>query len=87
LFKGPDHEASLALSGLAGFEKWGCFAFAPATASRIKPPDDLTGDARTVFVDLVLSTRAASLSVLEKTALAVSRTTAMSPLKEGHPVG
>jgi phage terminase small subunit len=28
------------------------------TATRIRPPDDLTGDARTVFVDLVTSTRA-----------------------------
>ena len=31
--------------------------FSEASTSRVKPPDDLTGDARTVFVDLVLSTR------------------------------
>lgn len=32
--------------------------FSDATASRVRPPDDLTGDAREQFVDLVLNTRA-----------------------------
>jgi phage terminase small subunit len=32
-------------------------AFPDSPASRVRPPDDLTGDARTVFCDLVISTR------------------------------
>jgi hypothetical protein len=33
-------------------------AFSPGTATRLRPPDDLTGDARKVFVDLVVACRA-----------------------------
>ena len=33
-------------------------AFAPSSGTRIRPPDDLTGDARGLFVDTVLSVRA-----------------------------
>ena len=32
-------------------------AFSSSTASRLKPPDDLVGDARKQFVDLVLGCR------------------------------
>jgi hypothetical protein len=33
-------------------------AFSPSTATRVHPPDDLTGDARKLFVDIVLACRA-----------------------------
>jgi phage terminase small subunit len=33
-------------------------AFSPSSATRITPPDDLTGAARSVFVDLVIGCRA-----------------------------
>ena len=33
-------------------------AFAPSTVARIRPPDDLDGAARNLFVDLVLACRA-----------------------------
>lgn len=32
-------------------------AFSTSSASRVPPPDDLTGDARAVFVDLVIGCR------------------------------
>ena len=45
--------------------------FSEASTSRVKPPDDLTGDARTVFVDLVLSTRPDHFQELDVATLCV----------------